>query len=365
MTFQKHKKHAEIGKVNGGRMHWNEIALIGAPCGIIQTLCKEIAGHLPHLKIGYVDASHSNNASARHFELEYTDMINFHQVTYESDHMDYEWRSMFHTMDLVLVNGNHFKAEKQLVIINEAKRESLQRKTDRLTDVLGFILDEGENQVDDYLQTGKDLPTLPIKDLTSIAKLVSEQIQIPTLNGLVLAGGKSKRMGQDKGLIEYHGMPQREYVAQLLNKFCSETLISTNEIIDSDFMRLEDSFIGLGPLSGILSAFRHDPNAAWLVVATDIPLVDEKTLLQLIESRNTSKVATSFHNPETNFPEPLITIWEPRAYPRLLQFLSMGYTCPRKALINSDIETLTIVNPEVLSNANTPEEREILQTKIK
>ena len=365
MTFQGHKKHAEIGKVSGGRMHWNEIALIGAPCGIIQNLCKEIAEYLPHLKIGYVDASHSNNAPASDFELEYTDMINFHQVTFESNHMDYEWRSMFHTMDLVLVNGNHFKAEQQLVIINEAKRESLQRKTDRLTDVLGFILDEGESKVDDYLQEGKDLPTLSIKDLASISKLISEQVQIPSLKGLVLAGGKSMRMGEDKGLIEYHGRPQREHLAQLLSKFCSETLISTNASMDSDFMPLKDSFVGLGPLSGILSAFRHDPNAAWLVVATDIPLVDEKTLHQLVDSRNTSKVATSFHNPETNFPEPLITIWEPRAYPRLLQFLSMGYTCPRKALINSDIEELTLTNPEVLSNANTPEERKILQTKIK
>ena len=46
------------------------------------------------------------------------------------------------------------------------------------------------------------------------------------MNGLVIAGGKSTRMQQDKAMIQYHGMPQYQYVYNILQPFCSETFIS-------------------------------------------------------------------------------------------------------------------------------------------
>ena len=70
---------------------------------------------------------------------------------------------------------------------------------------------------------------------------------------------------------------------------------------------------------------------------------------------NIFKVATAFLNPETEFPEPLITIWEPRSYPVLFQFLTQGYSCPRKVLINSEIELLHLEEHEVLMNVNDRE----------
>ena len=44
--------------------------------------------------------------------------------------------------------------------------------------------------------------------------------------GLVLAGGLSTRMGTDKGLINYHGTPQREYLFELLSKVCHRVFTS-------------------------------------------------------------------------------------------------------------------------------------------
>ena len=64
------------------------------------------------------------------------------------------------------------------------------------------------------------------------------------------------------------------------------------------------------------------------------------------------------HNPATGWPDPLVTIWEPRAYPVLLQFLTQGYSCPRKVLINSDTAVIEAQNPQILLNANSPEERQ-------
>ena len=79
-------------------------------------------------------------------------------------------------------------------------------------------------------------------------------------------------------------------------------------------------------------------------------------------------MATSFLNSSTGFPEPLITLWEPKAYPILLEYLSMGYSCPRKVLINSDVELVNLEDQSVLFNANTLDEQkevvEILSKKI-
>ena len=122
------------------------------------------------------------------------------------------------------------------------------------------------------------------------------------------------------------------------------------------YQTLADTFTGLGPYGAILSAFRKKPDAAWLVVACDLPLLDIDTLQYLKDHRNASSTATAFESPHNNLPEPLITIWEPKSYPVLLSFLSQGYTCPAKVLRNSDTTILKIKNPEALTNVNTKEE---------
>ena len=199
------------------------------------------------------------------------------------------------------------------------------------------------------------IPLLHISQKEQIAEFIFQKMKEtqPVLNGLVLAGGKSQRMGKDKGAIEYHGKPQREYMGDLLGEICESTFLSIrpNQEVNSEYSLLEDKIIGLGPFGAILSAFQKDPNAAWLVVACDLPFLDQGALQFLKENRNTSKLATAFHNPETNFPDPLITIWEPKSYPVLLSFLAQGYSCPRKVLINSDIQILNY-DTSILTNVN-------------
>jgi molybdopterin-guanine dinucleotide biosynthesis protein A len=193
----------------------------------------------------------------------------------------------------------------------------------------------------------------------------------PPLYGLVLAGGKSTRMGQDKGEMEYHGKPHREYMGDLLGGVCEEVFLSVrpDQHLDSTYSLLPDSFLGLGPLGGLLSAFREKPDAAWLVVACDLPLLDRAAIDALISARNISSTATAFNSPVNEFPEPLIAIWEPRAYRTALEFLAQGYSCPRKVLINSEVTLIDAQRPETLMNVNRPEESEkvksILQQKSK
>lgn len=192
-------------------------------------------------------------------------------------------------------------------------------------------------------------------------------IREPKLNGLILSGGKSSRMGRDKGSISYHGKSQREHLHDLLVPFCHEVFISCNEQQAPHLHRfplIEDSIDGKGPMVGILSAFQRYPDVAWLTVACDLPFLTSKTLNHLVKHRNASKLATAIHNPETGFPEPLITIWEPEAGQQLLAFLKEGYSCPRKVLINSDIEVLEAIEIKELQNINHAYEYDIIVKEL-
>lgn len=384
--MKKHQKHADITKPNYGFFGRNEWSIVGTPCGNIKKLAFELTQRLSErYSVAYVDADHAGadaeaeqgrdaqTAMAHGAKLEYTDKITFHRFDVEQQFDSYQYRQWFNETDLVLVNGNHFQAKKQIVVIDPKKEKSLHKRLSQLTDVQLILLTEGVEDIfpflKEHLSKSSNIPILPSSNIEAIAEFLLKKMQAtqPPLYGLVLAGGKSERMGQDKGALDYHGKPQREYAADLLSQFCEQTFISTRpgQAVESAYPLLEDKFLELGPYGAMLSAFRQQPNAAWLVVACDLPLLDDKTLQQLVDNRNRSKIATAFHNPETQFPEPLITIWEPRAYPVLLQFLAQGYTCPRKVLINSNIEELQVANTDALRNVNKPEELQQVLEQVK
>jgi len=371
----KHQKHAKLARPNLGEFGRNEWAIIGTPCGNIQQLSFRLIEVLQKkIKVSYVDADHKNEdepiglevenpALALGATMEYTDKISHHRFDLKSEMNAWQYRAMFNEQDLILVNGNHFKAKNQIVIIDPKKEKSLEKKIDRLTNVDLILMTGEEQSIYSFLKNHlKDWAHIPVLHFSQTEKIVefilgNVLLQIPKLNGLVLAGGKSIRMGKDKGALDYHGKPQREFMADMLSPFCKKTYISvrSNQGVESEYELLEDTFVGLGPFGAIASAMRKNPNTAWLVVACDLPLLDEKTLQFLIENRNSSKVATAIYNPETGFPEPLITIWEPRSYQVLLHFLTQGNSCPRKVLINSEIELLKVEDVKVLLNVNDAE----------
>src|SRR5688572_8249962 len=101
-----------------------------------------------------------------------------------------------------------------------------------------------------------------------------------TINGLILSGGKSLRMGQDKGQIAFHGKPQREYLFDLLSTCCNHVFTSCKRTQDiaAKLNPLADLFEMDSPLNGILTAFRHTPSVAWLSVPVDMPMIDQAVL---------------------------------------------------------------------------------------
>jgi molybdopterin-guanine dinucleotide biosynthesis protein A len=178
------------------------------------------------------------------------------------------------------------------------------------------------------------------------------------LYGLILSGGKSSRMGTDKALLNYHGRPQQELLYDLVDEFCERTFISLREDqkeqLPKKYMAIPDQNEFPGPLNGILSAYKKYPEAAWMVIACDLPLLDKSTLQLLLQERDATKDATALATKETKLPEPLAAIWEPKGLQRVREYLEDATSsCPRKFLINAETHLIFPENDTVLANANS------------
>ena len=184
--------------------------------------------------------------------------------------------------------------------------------------------------------------------------------EFSALNGLVLAGGHSRRMGQPKSVLDYHGKPQYRHIAQLLERFCKQVFISCRAEqlrLFEGYPTLLDSerFGDIGPMNGVLSAFDSQP-CAWFVLGCDYPFLTETDLKQLIGARDPASVATVFSNPANGFPEPLIGIYEPHAQPLLLEWHRQGNESLRRFLEKQKAHIILPQHPQCLTSVDTPEE---------
>src|SRR5690606_5188005 len=93
--------------------------------------------------------------------------------------------------------------------------------------------------------------------------------------GVVICGGQSARMEEDKSWIDYHGQPQWLHLSQKLKPFCSVVVLSgnaqqsfgskTNVILD------KKEFSDHGPIGALLSVWHHFSDKNLLVLACDYP----------------------------------------------------------------------------------------------
>ena len=362
----KHQKHKNINKRNNGNFAPNEIAILGSKCSNIADLVQKISKKVQKkYKIAYFDASHDFEKEVPNIDFFTFNKNGFISKTIKQDENNYNIKIGFNSYDFVFINGNHYQATQQILILDNEKEASVLKRLAQLDNIQFVIKMSDDSKYFDFLiekyPTIKNLNCYTVNDIDAISKHIENLIQqqIAAVNGLVLIGGKSTRMGKDKSQLEYHGKPQREYLKTILSNQLVENAVfysvRDDKQLENEEQFITDKFFDLGPFGGICSAFMHDPNKAWLVIATDLPFVTEEVINLLLTKRNPSKIATTFKGKSKNFPEPLITIWEPKAYPVLLNYLAQGYSCPRKVLINNDVEIIEI-DDAIIQNINTTEE---------
>ena len=183
---------------------------------------------------------------------------------------------------------------------------------------------------------------------------------IPPLYGLVMAGGRSSRMGSDKVALDLHGTPQGRHCFDLLTKPLEHVWMSIRkDLPDDDALAgldcILDAHGDIGPMSGVLSALEYKPDAAWLVLACDLPFVTPRAIEELIEARDPGRMATAFMASDGYF-EPLLAIYEPSVADHLRHRLDAGRYGLRKALADADVQMVCASDERLLMNVNTPED---------
>ncbi len=179
--------------------------------------------------------------------------------------------------------------------------------------------------------------------------------------GLVLAGGESRRMGQDKALLKRDGKTQLRHVVDLLETVSEQVFVSARREQQDDaersrFERIVDRYEGVGPVAGILTALEEYPQADWLVVACDLPNIDAPTLRYLLQHRSATQPFTAYRSSYDDLPEPLCAVYRSGSDEIVRRFVEDGTVCPRKILIRSDTCLLQQPDPAALDNVNTPDD---------
>lgn len=102
--------------------------------------------------------------------------------------------------------------------------------------------------------------------------------------GIVLSGGKSSRMGQEKGLVKYHGKALIEYAIDTLKPLCHEMVISTanNDYTYLGLPMIADEIPDCGPIGGISTCMKVVEADVYLVISCDTPHVPTELFTDLV-----------------------------------------------------------------------------------
>lgn len=183
------------------------------------------------------------------------------------------------------------------------------------------------------------------------------------MTGVILAGGQSRRMGQDKALLHIGRRTIIERVVEVLSRVCDPLLVVTNSPSSYAFLGLEmlgDLLPGRGALGGIYSALFFSPTPRAFVVACDMPLLNPDLISHLLAQPSRWDVVV----PRVGeWLEPLHAVYSRRCLPRVEELLLAGgrkitdfYS--RVRVLEVPEEDLRRVDPELrsLMNVNTRED---------
>ena len=119
-----------------------------------------------------------------------------------------------------------------------------------------------------------------------------------SVTGLILSGGKSKRMGRPKAFLPYEGSTVIGHIVREIKDLFNEVFIVANEVESFEDLGVDvvkDILPHRGPLGGILSGLMTSSNHYAFVMACDMPLIDKRLVRELVSRRQDNDVVVLSH----------------------------------------------------------------------
>lgn len=183
------------------------------------------------------------------------------------------------------------------------------------------------------------------------------------ITGIILSGGKSNRMGTDKGFLSLNGKLFTQYCIEALTPLVSEIIIVSNHSDYDRFglKRIEDVIEHAGPLAGLYSGLLHSKTPYNLVLSCDVPLVTTNILEKLIEDISDDiDVAQIESNGKTM---PLIALYKTKNKDLFYTLLKGGERRLRFAVNLCQVKNITLNSEsgKFTINVNTLEDLKMIE----
>ncbi|MCG9791268.1 molybdenum cofactor guanylyltransferase [Flavobacterium algicola] len=181
----------------------------------------------------------------------------------------------------------------------------------------------------------------------------------------ILAGGKSQRMGTDKGLLTLNGETFISHICTALKPLVGENIVivSSNEDYDElGFPRIEDLIDNKGPVGGIYTALKHSKTKFNFILSVDTPLVSSDLLAWLAKSHDDGFMMTQLKVGQKA--SPLIAIYDRSCNTLCGEHIAGNQLKLRRLIDELSHQTLDVPEKwsKQIQNINTPEEYKNIQS---
>ncbi len=195
-------------------------------------------------------------------------------------------------------------------------------------------------------------------------------MNLSNVTGIILAGGKSRRMGTEKGLLKLGDKHMVEFAIEVLRKVCDQILIieNSNAYHFLGYPVFPDIFPNSGPMGGIYTGLVNSKNNLNLVLSCDMPFIKPELLADLIKNSETKDIVVPWHGGHKF--EPMCALYHKNAKAVFLKFMQENnFKIPdtfeqlktHPFLIN---KSLPYFSSELFFNVNSKEEFAVLQKRI-
>lgn len=174
---------------------------------------------------------------------------------------------------------------------------------------------------------------------------------------IVVAGGASRRMGEDKSMLPVGNKPMIEFIVNQLRPNFEEIIISANDPGKYAFLGLKvvsDEIAGRGPLVGIASALKASANEANFVTACDIPEIDMALVRQMLRQSCDVDAVVPRTGPSQH--EPLFAVYKKNCIAAIDAALLSGNNRVIDSLSRCNVKYFDLPDKQMLKNINTMDE---------
>jgi molybdenum cofactor guanylyltransferase len=184
--------------------------------------------------------------------------------------------------------------------------------------------------------------------------------KIKNTNAYILAGGKSSRMGTDKGLLLFEGKPMIQYVIEQMQPIFDKLVIVANnpEYAKFGLEVIPDLIKDIGPAGGIYTALHHSETKLNFMVSCDMPFVTAAAIEFIINNTNDSQIVLLENQGKM---EPLFGIYSKECEEIWLKLIGQETIKLQEMVLHFKWKTILVENNEIFKdsffkNINTKED---------